>query len=43
LSEAGEPTERHVLVVANETVAGHSLIRALERRDAAGPFRVTVI
>jgi predicted deacetylase len=43
LSEAGEPTERHVLVVANETVAGHSLIRALERRDAAGAIRVTVI
>ena len=43
MSEAGELEGRHVLVVANETVAGHSLIRALERRDAAGPIRVTVI
>jgi hypothetical protein len=43
LSEVSEPQERHVLVVANETVAGHSLIRALERRDAAGAIRVTVI
>ena len=43
LSEAGELQGRHVLVVANETVAGHSLIRALESRDAAGPIRVTVI
>jgi hypothetical protein len=43
LSEAGELQGRHVLVVANETVAGHSLIRALESRDAAGAIRVTVI
>jgi hypothetical protein len=43
LSEAGELQGRHVLVVANETVAGHSLIRALETRDAAGAIRVTVI
>jgi hypothetical protein len=43
LSEAGEPKGRHVLVVANETVAGRSLIKALERRAAAGPLRVTVI
>ena len=43
MSEAGEPQGRHVLVVANETVAGHSLIRALESRDAAGAIRVTVI
>ena len=34
---------RHVLVVANETVAGKSLIEALERRAAEGPLRVTVI
>jgi len=34
---------RHVLVVANETVAGKSLIDALERRAADGPIRVTVI
>jgi hypothetical protein len=43
LSEAGEPKGRHVLVVANETVAGRSLIQALERRAAAGPIRVTII
>jgi phosphopantetheine adenylyltransferase len=35
--------ERHVLVVANETVAGHSLIEALERRGGEGPIRVTVV
>jgi len=35
--------ERHVLVVANETVAGSSLIEALERRAEEGPIRVTVI
>ena len=34
---------RHVLVVANETVAGRSLIEALERRAEAGPVRITVI
>jgi phosphopantetheine adenylyltransferase len=34
---------RHVLVVANETVAGRSLIAALERRIAEGPLRVTVV
>jgi hypothetical protein len=34
---------RHVLVVANETVAGQSLIDALERRAQEGPLRVTVI
>ena len=33
----------HVLVVANETVAGRSLIEALERRAKEGPLRVTVI
>jgi hypothetical protein len=43
LSETGEFQGRHVLVVANETVAGRSLIQALERRGAAGPIRVTVI
>lgn len=41
MSAAGEP--RHVLVVANETVAGKSLIDALERRAAEGPIRVTVV
>jgi hypothetical protein len=35
--------ERHVLVVANETVAGSSLIEALERRAQDGPIRVTVV
>ena len=34
---------KHVLVIANETVAGRSLIEALERRSAEGPLRVTVI
>jgi hypothetical protein len=34
---------RHVLVVANETVAGKSLIDALRRRAEEGPIRVTVI
>jgi hypothetical protein len=33
----------HVLVVANETVAGKSLIDALDRRAAEGPIRVTVV
>jgi len=34
---------RHILVVANETVAGKSLIAALRARAADGPIRVTVI
>jgi hypothetical protein len=34
---------RHVLVIANETVAGQSLIAALERRSAEGELLVTVI
>jgi hypothetical protein len=34
---------RHVLVAANETVAGKSLIEALDRRAAEGPIRVTVV
>lgn len=34
---------RHVLVVANETVAGGRLIAALRRRAEAGPIRVTVV
>ncbi len=37
------PPVRHVLVLANETVAGRSLIDALERRAAEGPIRVTVL
>jgi hypothetical protein len=35
--------ERHVLVIANETVAGKSLIEAIQRRRKGGPVRVTVI
>ena len=34
---------RHILVVANETVAGKSLIDALRSRADEGPIRVTVI
>ena len=34
---------RHILVVANETVAGRTLIDALKERAAKGPIRVTVI
>ena len=38
------PTEpRHVLVIANETVAGRSLLDALRERAANGPIRVTVV
>jgi hypothetical protein len=35
--------ERHVLVIANETVAGRSLMEAIERRREQGPVRVSVI
>jgi hypothetical protein len=35
--------EQHVLVIANETVAGRSLIEAIELRREDGPVRVTVI
>ncbi len=35
--------QRHVLVVANETVAGTALREALERRSKEGPLRVTVV
>jgi hypothetical protein len=34
---------RHILVVANETVAGKTLIDALRRHSDEGPIRVTVI
>ncbi len=34
---------RHILVLANETVAGQNLIDALRRRADEGPIRVTVI
>jgi phosphopantetheine adenylyltransferase len=33
----------HILVIANETVAGRGLIEALERRKEEGPLQVTVI
>jgi hypothetical protein len=35
--------QRHVLVVANETVAGRTLIDALDRRAREGPLHVTVV
>jgi hypothetical protein len=34
---------RHVLVLANETVAGRSVLDALRARAQAGPIRVTVV
>jgi hypothetical protein len=34
---------KHVLAIANETVAGPSLIEAIERRAQDGPIQVTVI
>src|ERR687896_1730631 len=34
---------RHILVVANETVAGNTLIDAIRKRAADGPIRVTVV
>ena len=34
---------RHVLVVANETVAGESLIKSLREHAEAGPIRVTLV
>jgi hypothetical protein len=34
---------REILAVANETVAGRSLLEALEREAAEGPIRVTVL
>jgi hypothetical protein len=36
-------SERHVLVLANETVGGVALMEALQKRAQAGPVRVTVI
>lgn len=42
MSEAGGP-ERHVLVVANETLPGRSLREAIKARAAEGPIRVTVL
>ena len=34
---------RHILVLANETVAGRSLLDALRERADKGPIRVTVV
>jgi len=34
---------KHVLVIANETVAGRGLLDALKRRSAEGPLLVTVV
>jgi hypothetical protein len=44
-SGAPRPSDRpaHVLVVANETVGGHKLLDAIEKRRARGPIRCTVI
>ncbi len=39
----GADRPRHVLVVANETVAGKSLTEALDRRAVDGAIRVTVV
>jgi hypothetical protein len=41
LSEAADA--RRILVVANETVAGHTLIEAIERHAQEGPVQVTVL
>lgn len=40
---AASARPRHVLVLANETVAGKTLLDALRARAAEGPVRVTVI
>jgi hypothetical protein len=36
-------SERHVLVLANETVGGAALMEALQRRSQEAPLRVTVL
>jgi hypothetical protein len=42
--QAASKTEpRHILVIANETVAGKTLIDALRERAREGPIRVTVV
>jgi hypothetical protein len=38
-----EQAPREILAVANETVAGRSLLEVLEREAARGPIRVTVL
>jgi hypothetical protein len=40
---AAEPRPRHLLVLANETVAGKTLVDALLAHAAEGPIRVTVL
>jgi hypothetical protein len=42
-ARADEREPRHILVLANETVAGKTLIDALLRHSSEGPIRVTVI
>jgi hypothetical protein len=41
--EVPQARPRHVLVVANETVAGRTLLDAIEERAAGGAIRVTVV
>jgi hypothetical protein len=38
-----EPHPRHILVLANETVAGKTLVDALRAHAAEEPIRVTVL
>ena len=40
---AASAQPRHILVIANETVAGKTLIDALQERAKGGPIRVTVV
>ncbi|HEX2110075.1 MAG TPA: hypothetical protein VHF67_00850 [Gaiellaceae bacterium] len=40
---AARARPRHILVVANETVVGRTLLDAVRKRAAEGPIRVTVI
>jgi hypothetical protein len=43
LTEAPAPAPRQLLVIANETVAGQSLLEAVKRRAEAGEVRVAVV
>lgn len=43
MAESAPPEPTHVLVLANETVAGRSLVDALLAHAAKGPIRVTVV
>jgi hypothetical protein len=40
---AAEPRERHVVVVANETVVSRALVQQIEQKAKLGPLRVTVV